>query len=257
MRIFTPKTGWIILLFLSLLNLQVSGQVKGDNYLKWYSWNASGGFMMPLNLFTSHLSGGIAHTYHFDKSPGYVFTLGKPIGLQVIVGAELEDQRTRGAMKGFLGQEADTFYNFRTRTYNLFLQYYFLPNTDINPFIMSKVGLGGINRAYLGRDLSRSLPIDRWDLMLAFASGVTYHATPNISFNLYGEVSSIPAKYLPQLFTQLPELDKKIFPTARVVLTVTGHTDIRVFYPFKRSKTYKSKYKSHEFLPFNRVKVRK
>jgi opacity protein-like surface antigen len=249
---------WLFLLLTVLLpDSQLAGQVKGENYLKWYSWNATGGFMMPLDLFTSRLPAGVTHTYHFDGTPGYVFTLGKPVGLQLITGAELEDQRTRGAMQGFLGQPADTFYNIRTRTYSLFLQYYFIPNTDINPFIMGKIGYGGINRAFRNRDLSRTIPADRWDFMFALATGVTYHATPNISFNLYGELSTIPAKYLPQLFTKLPEMDKKIFPTTRVVLSVTGHTDIRVFYPFKRGKTYKSKYKSHEFLPFNRVKVRK
>jgi opacity protein-like surface antigen len=255
MRICSAKSA-ILLLMLLLPVAQVQGQIKGESYLKWYSWNATGGFMMPLNLFRVHLANGVDHTYRFSGTPGYVFTLGKPVGLQLIVGAELEDQRTKGAMKGFLGQAADTFYNIRTRTYSLFLQYYFIPNTDINPFVMGKIGYGGINRAFLNRDLSRTIPADRWDFMFSMASGVTVHPTPNISFNLYGEVSTIPVKYLPKLFRVLPKQEKKIFPTARIVLTVTGHTDIRVFYPFKRGKTSKTKYKPHEYLPFSRVRVR-
>jgi hypothetical protein len=93
--------------------------------------------------------------------------------------------------------------------------------------------------------------------MVGAAAGVTWHATPNISFNLYGEFSTIPVKYLPELFKTLPAPDKSIFPTTRIVLTVTGHTDVRVFYPFKRGKVYRNKYKQHEFLPYNRVRIRK
>jgi hypothetical protein len=250
---------WIFLLFFTALLLGKSawGQIKGDNYLKWYSWNATGGFMMPLNLFTTSLPDAIEHTYHFAGTPGYVFSIGKPIGVQFIVGAELEDQRTKGAMKGFLSMPADTFYNIRTRTYSMFYQYYLTPSQNFNPFILAKIGYGGINRAFLNRDLSRTFPADRWDIMLGVAAGVTWHSTPNISFNLYGEFSTIPVKYLSELFTSLPPLEKRIFPTTRIVLTVTGHTDVRVFYPFKRGKVYRNKYKQHEFLPYNRVRIRK
>jgi hypothetical protein len=252
------KIGTFLLLFWVILSGEnVSGQVKGESFVKWYSWNATAGFMMPLNIFRTNLSDGIEHTYRFDGTPGYVFSIAKPLGLQVIIGLELEDQRTKGAMKGFLSLPTDTFYNFRTRTYNLFLQYYFTPNLNVNPFILEKIGFGGINRALINRDVSRSFPVDRWDLMIATGAGVTWHAGPNISLNLYGEFSIIPAKYLHELFTSLPSYDKKIFPTARIVLTVTGHTDIRVFYPVRKVKVYKNKYKSQEFLPYNRVRIRK
>jgi opacity protein-like surface antigen len=250
---------WIFLLLLPALlsGNAVLAQIKGDSYMKWYSWNATVGFMMPVNILSTNLPDGIAHSFHFDGTPGYIFSIAKPIGVRFIVGAELEDQRTKGAMKGFLSVPTDTFYNFRTRTYSLVFQYYLTPGQDINPFVLAKIGYGGINRALRNRDLSRSFPADRWDLMVGAAAGMTWNATPNISVNLYGEFSTIPAKYLPELFTSLPSLEKKIFPTTRIVLSITGHTDIRVFYPFKRGKVYKNKYKSHEFLPYNRVRMRK
>jgi hypothetical protein len=258
MIISASKIWTFILLFPALLSGEAAlGQVKGDSYMKWNSWNATGGLMMPLNIFSSNLTDGIEHSYRFAGTPGYVFSIAKPIGLQIIIGVELEDQRTKGVMKGFLSLPSDTFYNIRTRTYNLFLQYYLTPNLNVNPFIFWKIGYGGINRALINRDLSRSLPADRWDFMIDAGAGATWHAGPNISLNLYGEFSAIPAKYLHELFISLPSLDKKLFPTTRIVLSVTGHTDIRVFYPFKSGKVYKSKYKSHKFLPFNRVRIRK
>jgi hypothetical protein len=258
--IISARKIWTFLLLLPAIisGEALYGQIKGDNYLKWYSWNATGGFMMPLNIFRTNLSGGIEHTYRFAGVPGYVFSIAKTVGLQVLIGAELEDQRTRGAMRGFLSIPTDTLYNIRTRTYSLYFQYYVKPNLNINPFILGKIGYGGINRGLINRDLSSTRPADRWGFMLGAAAGVTWHATPNFSFNLYGEFSTIPVKYLPGLFRSLPPPEKRLFPTTRIVLTVTGHTDIRVFYPYTRGRGFKSnKYKPAPYLPYGRLRIRK
>lgn len=255
------SSGKIRLFFLLILFVLagngVSGQVKGDSYLKWYSWNATGGFMMPMNLFNAYLRNGIEHTYQFDGVPGYVFSLAKPVGLRLNIGAEMEDQLDKGSLKGYRGMAADTFYNVRTRTYSLYVQYYFSPIINVNPFVTAKVGYGGINRDRRNVDLSRTLPANRWNFFLTAASGVTWHATPNISFNLYGEISALPSRYLLGTFRDLPSLDGRYVYATKVVLTVTGHTDIRVFYPFKRGKVFKTRFKQNNYLPFSRVRVRK
>jgi hypothetical protein len=247
-----------LLLFPVLLSGgKVLGQVKGDSYQNWYSWDATGGFMMPMNIFNSALTGGMKHSFHFSGTPGYIFSLAKPIGLQFIVGADLEDLRMKGDVNNFLSLPSDTLYNIRLRTYSLYFQYYLTPDLNINPFIMAKLGYSGINRASVTKDLSRSLPADRWDWIFTAGAGATWHAGPNVSVNLYGEFSMVPSKYLPELFAELPQTGNKMFPMTRLVLSFTGHTDIRVFYPFRKGKTYRSKYKSHEFLPYNRVRMRK
>jgi hypothetical protein len=252
----------ILLFFLPLFLLAAGntalGQVRGDNYLKWYSWNASGGFIMPLSPFATNLASGIDHRYHFAGSPGYIFSIAKPIILQVVVGADLEDQRMEGRINGFELPGADTTYNLRLRTYSLFAQYYITPNQNINPFILAKIGYSGINRALITSDLSRTFPANRWDFLATAGLGATWHAGTNFSVNLYGEFTPVPDTYLYELFKTLPESGKKYFPMTRIVLSLTGYTDIRVFYPLGKEKVYKSKYKkTEEYTPFHRVKSRK
>ncbi len=230
------------------------GQVKGENGLKWYSWNASGGFMMPIDPFHTRLSGGAGHHYQFSGTPGFTYSLGKPFGLQVVAGAELEDHRIDGTVRNYQSIGNERLYNARLRTYSLFGQYYVSPIWNLNPFIMLKFGYTGINRARGNKDLSRTLPADRWDIVFTAATGVTWHADPNFSVNLYGEFSPISNKYLRELFG---DLEAKTLPMTRVVLTLTAHTDIRVFYPFYRGRGFTTRFKPDPYLPFVSERIRK
>ena len=52
-----PRMLKIAMLVLCLLagGNRLWAQVKGESGLKWYSWNASGGFMLPVDPFTPNL----------------------------------------------------------------------------------------------------------------------------------------------------------------------------------------------------------
>jgi opacity protein-like surface antigen len=244
----------IFMLLLILTGFRAVSQIKGESGLKWYSWNASGGFMLPLDPFHSNLGDGAQHAYKFSGNPGFTFSLAKPIGLQFIVGADLEDLRIDGKVANYLSSGTDSSYKARFRTYGLFCEYYFFPNGNINPFVSLKAGFCGINRAVGKRDISRAFPPDLWNLQFTVGTGVTYHVDPNFSINLYGELTPVSNAYLQDLFVGL---NKSTIAMARIVLTVTGHTDIRVFFPFFRGREFSNKYKPDTYLPFfNRKKNR-
>ena len=58
------KIGLLALLLFTGGN-RLWAQVKGESGLKWYSWNASGGFMLPLDPFTPELLPMTEHRYRF------------------------------------------------------------------------------------------------------------------------------------------------------------------------------------------------
>ena len=237
-----------LLLFLVLLTAYtVRGQVKGESGLKWYSWNASVGFLMPVDPFRTTFSGEAGHAYQFSGTPGFTYSLGKPITLQLVVGAELEDHRIDGTVSNYLSPGDNRFYNARLRTYSLYSQYYASPEWKLNPFILVKAGYSGINRALGHVDLSRTIPANLWQFIFTAGTGVTYHLDPNFSFNLYGEFSPVSDKYLRQL---LKNVNKRNLPMARIVFSITGHTDIRVFYPFSRGRGFSKKYGKPADWPF-------
>lgn len=230
-------------------------QVKGESGLKWYSWNASGGFMLPLDPFTPELLPMTEHRYRFSGTPGFTFSISKPVTLQLNLGAELEDLRIDGKLAGDL--LLTELYNARLRTYSFFAQFYVLPNLNLNQFVLLKAGRSGINMDKGVRDLSRTIPADLWEWVFTGGYGVTYHFDPNFSINLYGEFSPVPNRYIGELFSALSDPDKRNIPMTRIVLTVTGHTDIRVFYPFNKGRGWLNRYQPDNYLPFYRERVRK
>lgn len=265
----------IALVFLSLLLVShiSRAQVKGESGLKWYSWHASGGFMLPADPFSAEVISQLEHNYRFSGIPGYTFSLAKPLTIKLNVGWELQDIIVDGKLTGalpssnpFRGQppssathnDPDPYYNTRLRTYNLFAQYYFLPNTNINHFVMGKVGYSRINYGLEGRwDPTRSRPgRNIWDWMFTAAYGVTWHADPNFSVNLYTEFSPTPDRYLGRIYDFLKDPEKSKMPMGRIVLSLTGHTDIRVFFPFSKARKYTTRYKPDKYLPFYRVRKR-
>lgn len=271
----TNKLRFFLFFFSLLLFVQVArAQVKGESGLKWYSWNASGGFMLPADPFSSEILSELQHNYRFSGIPGFTFSLAKPLTIQLTVGAELQDIIVDGRLAGpqvntpqtlpvpgnedGLSTIDDPFYNTRMRTYNLFAQYYFLPNTNINHFIMAKAGYSRINQGLEGKwDPTRSIPgKDTWDWVFTAAYGVTWHADPNFSVNLYGEFSPTPDRYLGEIYDFLKDPDKSNMPMGRIVLSLTGHTDIRVFFPFSKARRYTTRYKPDKYMPFYRVRKR-
>ncbi len=264
-----------LFLFSLLLCVQVSrAQVRGESGLKWYSWNASGGFMLPADPFNAEVISQLQHNYSYSGIPGFTFSLAKPLTIKLIVGAELQDIIVDGKLAGLqvtplptlpgpgnTGDPqsiADPYYNTRMRTYNLFAQYYLFPNTNINHFFMAKAGRSRINQGLEGKwDPTRSIPgKDTWDWVVTAAYGITWHADPNFSVNLYGEFSPTPDRYLGEIYDFLKEPDKSRMPMGRIVLSVTGHTDIRVFFPFSRARKYTTRYKPDKYMPFYKVRKR-
>ncbi len=248
-------------------------QIKGESGLKWYSWHASGGFMLPADPFSAELLSDLQHNYRFSGIPGWTFSLAKPLTIKLNVGWELQDIIVDGKLTGELStlntlgaqtlpritpSDLSPYYNTRLRTYNLFAQYYFFPNTNINHFIMGKVGYSRINYGLEGQwDPTRSIPGDDiWDWMFTAAYGVTWHADPNFSVNLYTEFSPTPDQYLGRIYNFLQHPDKSNMPMGRIVLSLTGHTDIRVFFPFSKARKYTTRYKPDKYLPFYRVRKR-
>jgi opacity protein-like surface antigen len=275
----------ILLLTLPLLILAhcLSAQVKGESGLKWYSWHASGGFMLPADPFSSEVISDLQHNYRFSGIPGYTFSIAKPLTIKLNVGWELQDIIVDGKLAGpqvapetipipgamvpannlvssgnASSSITEPYYNTRMRTYNLYAQYYFLPNTNINHFIMGKVGYSRINQGLEGKwDPTRSLhKKDLWDWVFTAAYGVTWHAAPNFSVNLYGEFSPTPDRYLGEIYDFLKDPEKSNMPMGRIVLSLTGHTDIRVFFPFSKARKYTTRYKPDKYLPFYRVRKR-
>lgn len=279
----TNKLRFFLFFFSLLLCVQVSrAQVKGESGLKWYSWNASGGFMLPADPFNAELLADLQHNYRFSGIPGFTFSLAKPLTIKLIVGAELQDIIVDGKLSGdaYVAAPAGTaalpgsaalpsadppatgitepYYNTRMRTYNLFAQYYIFPNTNINHFFMAKAGYSRINQGLEGRwDPTRSIPgEDLWDWVFTAAYGVTWHADPNFSINLYGEFSPTPDRYLGEIYDFLKNPEKSNMPMGRIVLSLTGHTDIRVFFPFSKARRYTTRYKPDKYMPFYRVRKR-
>lgn len=273
------------LIFFLLVCAQVAlAQVKGESGLKWYSWNASGGFMLPADPFSAEVISDLQHNYRFSGIPGFTFSLAKPLTIKLNVGAELQDIIVDGKLAGpqiITGtpgasgpggpgpgspqgsQEGassitEPYYNTRMRTYNLFAQYYLFPNTNINHFFLAKAGYSRINQGLEGRwDPTRSLhKKDLWDWVFTAGYGVTWHADPNFSINLYGEFSPTPDRYLGEIYDLLKEPDKTNMPMGRIVLSLTGHTDIRVFFPFSKARRYTTRYKPDKYMPFYRVRKR-
>lgn len=272
MKLHQLKIGLVILLLLLVSQLS-RAQVKGESGLKWYSWHASGGFMLPADPFSAEVISQMEHNYRFSGIPGYTFSLAKPLTIKLNVGWELQDIIVDGKLTGALPSsiplgehppssaapdDPDPYYNTRLRTYNLFAQYYFLPNTNINHFVMGKVGYSRINYGLEGRwDPTRSMPgRNIWDWMFTAAYGVTWHADPNFSVNLYTEFSPTPDRYLGRIYDFLKDPDKSNMPMGRIVLSLTGHTDIRVFFPFSKARKYTTRYKPDKYLPFYRVRKR-
>lgn|GEM_PF-633669 len=282
MKLHQLKIALVFLLLLLVSQLS-RAQVKGESGLKWYSWHASGGFMLPTDPFNAEVISQLEHNYRFSGIPGWTFSLAKPLTIKLNVGWELQDIIVDGKLAGPQVAPENTpvpgavvsainlastvngsssisspYYNTRMRTYNLFAQYYFLPNTNINHFIMGKVGYSRINQGLEGKwDPTRSLhKKDLWDWVFTAAYGVTWHADPNFSINLYGEFSPTPDRYLGEIYDLLKEPDKSNMPMGRVVLSLTGHTDIRVFFPFSKARKYTTRYKPDKYLPFYRVRKR-
>ncbi len=273
------------LIFFLLVCAQVAlAQVKGESGLKWYSWNASGGFMLPADPFSAEVISDLQHNYRFSGIPGFTFSLAKPLTIKLNVGAELQDIIVDGKLAGpqvtteTIGASGpggpgigspqgslegaspitEPYYNTRLRTYNLFAQYYLFPNTNINHFFLAKAGYSRINQGLEGRwDPTRSLhKKDLWDWVFTAGYGVTWHADPNFSINLYGEFSPTPDRYLGEIYDLLKEPDKTNMPMGRIVLSLTGHTDIRVFFPFSKARRYTTRYKPDKYMPFYRVRKR-
>ncbi len=247
----------LALLVLSMGIQEAAAQVRGESGLKWYSWHASGGFMLPADPFNAEVISDLQHNYRFSGIPGYTFSLAKPLTIKLNVGAELQDIIVDGKLSGE-SSITEPYYNTRMRTYNLFAQYYIFPNTNLNHFFMAKAGYSRINQGLEGRwDPTRSLhKKDLWDLVFTAAYGVTWHADPNFSVNLYGEFSPTPDRYLGEIYELLQDPDKTNMPMGRIVLSLTGHTDIRVFFPFSRARKYTTRYKPDKYLPFYRVRKR-
>lgn len=282
MKLHQLKIALVFLLLLLVSQLSMA-QVKGESGLKWYSWHASGGFMLPADPFSAEVISQLEHNYRFSGIPGWTFSLAKPLTIKLNVGWELQDIIVDGKLAGPLvapenppvpgavvpviilastangsSSISSPYYNTRLRTYNLFAQYYFLPNTNINHFIMGKVGYSRINQGLEGKwDPTRSLhKKDLWDWVFTAAYGVTWHADPNFSVNLYGEFSPTPDRYLGEIYDFLKDPEKSNMPMGRIVLSLTGHTDIRVFFPFSKARKYTTRYKPDKYLPFYRVRKR-
>lgn len=248
----------VILLLLSVAGKQVTAQVKGESGLKWYSWNASGGFILPIDPFNSEISAKLFNNYDFTGIPGYTFSIGKPLTINMNLGAELNDIIIDGNFKFDVRPfRQHPFYSARMRTYNLYAQYYIMPNTNINHFIMVKAGYSRINKGFQGIwDPTRSLSgKNTWEWVFTGAYGITWHFDPNLSFNIYAEFSPVPNDFLFDLYPTLIA-DKSYMPTGRVVLSLTGHTDIRVFFPFSKARRYTTRYKPDVYLPFYRVRIK-
>lgn len=276
----------IVFVFLAVLGVYEShAQVRGESGLKWYSWHASGGFMLPADPFNAEVISNLQHNYHFSGIPGFTFSLAKPLTIKLNVGVELQDIIVDGKLSGENYVAATTgtsplpgggatnlapgavsddspgiepYYNTRMRTYNLFAQYYIFPNTNLNHFFMVKAGYSRINQGLEGHwDPTLSIPgDDLWDWVFTAAYGVTWHADPNFSVNLYGEFSPTPDRYLGEIYDFLQDPDKTNMPMGRIVLSLTGHTDIRVFFPFSKARKYTTRYKPDKYLPFYRVRKR-
>ncbi len=245
-------------LFFAVLGYSALGQVKGDSGLKWYSWHGAIGFMMPMDPFSADLMQDLQHNYRFSGIPGFTFALAKPLTIKLNVGLELQDIIVDGKLSNEITPLTAPFYNTRMRTYNLYAQYYVFPNTNLNHFVMVKGGYSRVNQGLEGRwDPTQSIPgKDTWDWVFTAAYGVTWHYDPNFSINLYGEFSPTPDRYLGEIYSFLKEPDKSNLPMGRIVLSVTGHTDIRVFFPFSRARSYTTRYKPDKYLPFYRVRKR-
>ena len=240
--------------------------------------------MLPADPFSAEVISDLQHNYRFSGIPGFTFSLAKPLTIKLNVGAELQDIIVDGKLAGpqiITGtpgasgpggpgpgspqgsQEGassitEPYYNTRMRTYNLFAQYYLFPNTNINHFFLAKAGYSRINQGLEGRwDPTRSLhKKDLWDWVFTAGYGVTWHADPNFSINLYGEFSPTPDRYLGEIYDLLKEPDKTNMPMGRIVLSLTGHTDIRVFFPFSKARRYTTRYKPDKYMPFYRVRKR-
>jgi len=249
----TLKIAVLLLLFAGFGNIGFA-QVKGPSGLKWYSWNASGGFMAPVDPFKTDLGNGIEHGYRFSGTPGFTFSLAKPLTIAFNLGAELEDHRIDGDLDYGDPDLVNPLYNTRFRTYSLFGQYYLFPNTNINHFLMAKIGYSGVNMARGGKDLSRTIPADLWEWVITGGYGITYHMDPNFSVNLYGEFSPVRNRYLTRLFS---DVERKNLPMARIVLSLTVHTDIRVFFPFSKARRFTTQYKPEMYMPFYKERKRK
>ena len=241
--------------------------------------------MLPADPFNAEVISDLQHNYRFSGIPGFTFSLAKPLTIKLNVGAELQDIIVDGKLSGenyvavplgnanLQGSTAtipssgsmltafpilEPYYNTRLRTYNLFAQYYTFPNTNLNHFFMVKVGYSRINQGLEGKwDPTRSIPgDDLWDWVFTAAYGITWHADPNFSINLYGEFSPTPDRYLGEIYDALKNPEKTNMPMGRIVLSLTGHTDIRVFFPFSRARKYTTRYKPDKYLPFYRVRKR-
>jgi len=248
----------VLSLFLVLLGYAALGQVKGESGIKWYSWHASGGFMLPVDPFNAELSVGTEHNYRFSGIPGFTFSLAKPITVRVIIGGELQDIIADGKLTNKTNPVNNPLYNTRMRSYNLFFQYYLFPNTNINHFVMAKAGRSRLNVGLEGAwDPTESVPgNDTWEWLYSIDYGVTWHANPNFSVNLYGEFSTLPNN-LGDIYSPEVAAGRSNLPMGRIVLSLTGHTDIRVFFPFSKARKYTSLYKPDTYLPFYYARKRK
>jgi hypothetical protein len=87
---------------------------------------------------------------------------------------------------------------------------------------MGKVGYSRINQGLEGKwDPTRSLhKKDLWDWVFTAAYGVTWHADPNFSVNLYGEFSPTPDRYLGEIYDFLKDPAKSNMPMVRIVLSL-------------------------------------
>jgi hypothetical protein len=72
--------------------------------------------------------------------------------------------------------------------------------------------------------------------------------------NLYGEFSPVRNRYLTRLFS---DVESKNLPMARIVLSLTVHTDIRVFFPFSKARRFTAQYEPEMYMPFYKERKKK